>query len=312
MNHRDFSRSLSVSTDTSQLTQDKVIKELIQEVIKNNMGKNSPYMGFTENDRLFKILKAQLLRFLEFKGMKLDSKNKKEIKALLEEFAIEHDQYYLPSQDDSEYCNVKCFKFDFTEHPDLCRAWIGENVSFYAKKCDNGKFEYLTETEEWRRTESGPDYYRWKTINIYDERGMQISTIYVEDLPCYQWRYRIYFIERDLSSISGLYSLKYKEVMGVFGHLLQPSKKGIVYETTEEVSLEMPEGDPSVIPSFKEVLKPIIEGKIKKQKDNPNKGEQIQGSDSQKRIKKDYIKYPSIREYAEEMCGKKAFKEERQ
>ena len=34
MNHQDFSRNLSVSTDTSQLTQDEVIKEVLREIIE--------------------------------------------------------------------------------------------------------------------------------------------------------------------------------------------------------------------------------------------------------------------------------------
>ena len=309
MNHQDFSRSLSVSTDTSQLTQDEVIKELIQEIIKNNMGENSPYIGFTENDRLFKLLKAQLLRFLDFKGKKLDSENKDEIKEVLEKNVIDNWPYYLPSQQyPNSYCRGNHFLFDFTEYPGWCKPSYGENAKFYARKCDNGENEYLIETVDWNYIQH--DICRRKRINIYNESEIQISTIYEIEDPGLVWRFEINSIERDPSSIPGLYSLKYKKVLGTFGHRLRPKEEGIVYKTIDEFSLEMPEGDPSIIPDFREVLRPIIEKKIKNKKKNPNMSEQE--TDSLERIKKDYNKYPSIRKYAEKMYGKEVFEEERQ
>lgn len=80
MNHQDFSRSLSVSTDTSQLTQDEVIKEVLREIIEEKYGDKvlSRVIGC---ETISEILVKLTLEFLHKKNIKsITRENKKEIK----------------------------------------------------------------------------------------------------------------------------------------------------------------------------------------------------------------------------------------
>ena len=297
MTKLEFSNSLS--RDNYTLTQDQIIIEIYQEIIKEELGEDTPYYRMIKVDIILETIKEQILKLLKSNGIDdLNKKNKEKAKRILKESIIKKSNYYL---DDKLYYDYgKYLGFDFSE--ESCWGKSIDKVSVYGRKVDNGEVEYLVDKEIGQYSDFHRAYATTKTINTYNENGFQISTRYQKYLPGHLWNRLNYIIKRNPGSIPGLYSLEANMIAGALSFDLGLKGSGTVYKTAGECTIELPEGDPSVIPDFKTVLLPLFEKKLEQQKsDQNNVEEQVDTERLNARFKNDCDKYPRFKEVASKM-----------
>ena len=301
MNHQDFSRSLSVSTDTSQLTQDEVIKEVLREIIEEKYGDKvlSRVIGC---ETISEILVKLTLEFLHKKNIKsITRENKKEIKRLIEtkRWSILEDSFDFGEEDIK--LSLREIKRDDSMTLDKYVISSYEN--------DRGEVEFKIQKEEYFYPRWMDDYRsdEGTEIKIYNREGLHIKTKYIEihpsinefeDLlsssnsyddvfkPNPEYHSKLIKIERNPTCINGLYKLECKLIY------VKDGKERIINNFT----IDLPEAcNPSNIPNYRD-LYPIIKMKLNEKKTSIDTVEETQRNDTyDERFEKDIERYPVFR-----------------
>ena len=301
MNHQDFSRSLSVSTDTSQLTQDEVIKEVLREIIEEKY-RDKVLSRVIGCETILEILVKLTLEFLHKKNFKsITRENIKEIKKLIEtkRWSILEDSFDF-GEGDIELSLRKIKRDDSMTLYNYC-------ISSYEN--DKGKVEFKIQKEKYIYPSWMDDYRsdEGTEIKIYNREGLHIKTKYIEihssinefeDLlsssnsyddvfePNPEYHSKLIKIKRNPTCINELYKLECELIY------VKDGKERIINNFT----IDLPEAcNPSKIPDYRE-LYPIIKKKMNKEKSSTDTVEETQRNDTyDERFEKDMERYPVFR-----------------